>query len=291
MVKNIFLITTENPFFTINQALRSRCNILQLNSIDKEELKLGLKKVIDNNNLQVSSETIDLIINDSNGDLRTCLNKIEIIAKLYKDILVDKTIYEQIGFASNILADKQGDMHYDLLSAFQKSIRGSDVNAALHYMHRLLNNGDYLTLMRRMKIIAYEDIGLANPAIPSRVKTACDIFTEVGLPEGVLPLGTVIIEMALSHKSNSATKAISKAKAAIVNNDNLEIPKHIQDNHYSGAQKLKRGIGYKLPHDFTNNYVEQQYLPNKIKNDNYFEFQNNKYENLLKNIYKGFKQK
>src|SRR5690625_3370944 len=187
--------------------------------------------------------------------------------------------------------DKGGDAHYNVLSAFQKSIRGSDVDAALHYLGRLIEAGDLDSIARRMIVIAYEDIGLANPQAGPRAIAAVEAAERVGFPEARIPLSVSIIELALSPKSNSAYKALDKALTDIRSGQTGDIPSHLKDTHYSGAKKLGRGIRYKYPHDYESGWVKQQYLPNEIKNKLYYQPKNTgKFEQAIKQVYESIQQ-
>lgn len=290
----VFLTTTENPFFVINPAIRSRCTIMKLNNITLEEMQEGLVKILKNNHidLQFEKDAFEHLCNYANGDLRVAINAIEIIFNLYKDQKIDVEIINAIFNKSYIRGSGVGDEFHDLKSALQKSIRGSDVNAALHYWSRLMELGDYETLMRRMIITAYEDVGLANPAIATRVYQACEVFRKVGMPEGRLVLGMAIIEMALSEKSNSSYLAINEALDDVAKGNTPPIPNFLRDTSYKNAKELGYGLGYKYPHNFENDWVEQQYLPNEIKNREYFKFKpHSAYEKKLKEIYYKFTNK
>lgn len=290
----VFLTTTENPFFVINPAIRSRCTIMKLNNITLEEMQDGLVKILKNNHidLQFEKDAFEHLCNYANGDLRVAINAIEIIFNLYKDQKIDVEIINAIFNKSYIRGSGVGDEFHDLKSALQKSIRGSDVNAALHYWSRLMELGDYETLMRRMIITAYEDVGLANPAIATRVYQACEVFRKVGMPEGRLVLGMAIIEMALSEKSNSSYLAINEALDDVAKGNTPPIPNFLRDTSYKNAKELGYGLGYKYPHNFENDWVEQQYLPNEIKNREYFKFKpHSAYEKKLKEIYYKFTNK
>lgn len=185
-----------------------------------------------------------------------------------------------------------GDEHHDLKSALQKSIRGSDVDASLHYFARLLASGDHEALLRRMLIIAYEDIGLANPAIAIHVKTAIDSFRQIGLPEGRIPLGLAIVEMCLSEKSNSAYLATDQAYEDVLKGKVYPIPHHLRDTSYASAGKLGNGVGYKYPHNFPNDYVEQQYLPKAMRGIVYYHPKlHSVYEKRINELYCHFTKK
>jgi putative ATPase len=230
------------------------------------------------------------------GDVRSALNALE-LAVISTDpgengeihngeIHVTLDIAEECLQKKSFVHDKDGDAHYDVLSAFQKSIRGSDVNAALHYLGRLIEAGDLISINRRLLVIAYEDIGLASPQAGARTLAAIEATERLGLPEARIPLANAVIELCLSPKSNSAYKALDAAIADIRSGKSGEIPAHLKDAHYKGAEKLGRGIDYRYPHDFENGWVKQQYLPNSLKNKKYYDpKQTGKFELSLSQIY------
>ncbi|AGR41015.1 replication-associated recombination protein A [Spiroplasma taiwanense] len=290
----VFLTTTENPYFVINPAIRSRCNILKLKEITNQEMEKGINRVLQNHNinLDIEKDAYQMMCSFANGDLRIALNSVELLVNLYKDQKINKEIIFSIFDEASYKGTGEGDEYHDLKSALQKSIRGSDVDASLHYWARLMQIGDFETLMRRMVIMAYEDIGLANPTIPIRVFQACQVFRQIGMPEGRIILGLAIVEMALSEKSNSAYLAIEKVLEEVKNGITPPIPAHLRDTHYKSASKFGSGIGYKYPHDYKNDWVEQQYLPLEIKNNNYFLFKpHSSYEKKLMEIYIKFTNK
>jgi len=291
-----FFTTTENPYFTINPAIRSRSTILELKRISEDDIFNYLKGKIVKKEIDlfgISDEPLRLLAEMSAGDLRVAINKIELLMNLYADEKIDINLIKRIfDSKANIQGSKSGDIHHDLKSALQKSIRGSDVDAALYWFARMVEAGDFEALMRRMSIIAYEDIGLANPAIPGRVFLACETFRQVGFPEGIIPLGLAIVEMTLSEKSNSAYSATLSAIKAVETGKNFDVPDHLKDSSYKSAKKLKRGIGYKYPHDYPNSYVEQQYLPDEIKDIKFYQPKiTSIYEKKVYQIFESFKRK
>ncbi|AUB31442.1 replication-associated recombination protein A [Spiroplasma floricola] len=290
----VFLTTTENPYFVINPAIRSRCTILKLKEINSIEMNEGIKRILKNNNISLNIEenAFENLCELANGDLRVALNAVEILTTLYSEQIINREIISSIFDQAVTKGTGEGDEYHDLKSALQKSIRGSDVDAALHYWARLMQIGDYEVLMRRMTIMAYEDIGLANPTIPLRVFQACQIFRQIGMPEGRIILGLAIIEMALSEKSNSSYMALEKALEDVQQGLAPPIPMYLRDNHYKNAHKLGSGIGYKYPHNYENDWVNQQYLPDEIKDIKYFNFKpHSAYEKKLMEIYTRFTNK
>ncbi len=295
---NFILIacTTENPYFVVNPALRSRCLLLELKPISSEEMFVGLKKIIINNslfNFKLTDEILQLISSLATGDFRVAINILEILMKLYPNEVITVDIIKAIMPQANSWNAKAGNEYHDLKSALQKSIRGSDANAALYYLARLLASGDHEALLRRMLVIVYEDIGLANPALGIRVKTAVDTFRQIGMPEGLIPLGLVVIEMALSEKSNSANLAVQKAYSDVLQGKIYPIPDYLKNNWSKTLNKqVAKGELYKFPHDYDNDYVQQQYLPTKLKDIKYYQPKlHNIYEKKLNEIYSKFTKK
>ncbi|WP_050607079.1 replication-associated recombination protein A [Clostridium niameyense] len=286
--------TTENPYFYVYNALLSRCMVFEFKPISLKCMILGIKnaiKTIENKfnlDIDINENIIKYIAETSMGDLRRALNVLELIVlttpkNQLGHIVVSQDIVSQCINKGNIKYDKNGDNHYDILSAFQKSIRGSDVNAALHYLARLVKVGDLISICRRLLVIASEDIGLAYPNAITIVKSCVDSAMQLGFPEARIPLSEATILLSNSPKSNSAYKAIEKALFELDSKDVGEIPSCIRDGHYNGAEKLGRMLDYKYPHDYKNNYVSQQYMPNNIKNSIYYIPQNNKMERSMSN--------
>lgn len=289
--------TTENPYITINPAIRSRTQIFEVQPLAPTDIKLAIERALTDSERGLGQYQVDLapaameqLITATNGDLRSALNGLE-LAVLSTDPNPDGVIelslntIQQVLQKKTVSADKDGDAHYDVISAFQKSIRGSDVNAALHYLARLITAGDLPIIMRRLLVIAYEDIGLANPTAAAHAVSAVEAANKLGLPEARIPLANAVIELALSAKSNAANVAIDNALADIASGRAGNIPPHLRDAHYQGAAKLGRGIGYKYPHDYPNDWVKQQYLPDNLQNADYFQPKgNSKYEAQLKEI-------
>ena len=296
--------TTENPYISINPAIRSRTQIFELKPLSTNDIKKALINAIEDTerglgklNLNVSEEALNHFANSTNGDVRSALNALELAAKSTKksedgQIHISISIAEECIQKKALSYDKDGDNHYDVLSALQKSIRGSDVNASLHYAARLMEAGDLTSLMRRLLVIAYEDIGLGNPQGAARTVTAVQAAERLGLPEARIPLANAIIELALSPKSNTVIRSIDSALADIRNGHVISIPDHLKDAHYSGAHKLGRGIHYKYPHDYPGHYVHQQYLPDSLKNAEYFKGEaTSAYEEALIRQYQKYHQK
>lgn len=288
--------TTENPYHYIYKAILSRATVFEFKALLKEDVLGGIKRALKilkeedfkNVNIDFSQEALEYIGEVSNGDLRRALNALELCVystkpTLENKIVIDLQVAMECAQIKVLNYDKFGDSHYDILSAFQKSIRGSDPNASIHYLARLIEAGDLISICRRLLVIASEDIGLAYPNAISIVKNCVDSAMQLGLPEGRIPLAEATILLATSPKSNSCIEAIDKALMDIRNKDVGDIPSHIKDSHYSGAKSLNRGIGYKYPHNYENNYVKQQYLPGNIKNTVYYKPGKNKMEGKILN--------
>ena len=294
--------TTENPYIAINPAIRSRTQIFELIPLTPEEIHQALKRALTdetkglgNYDVEITDGAMHTLTHFSNGDVRSSLNALELAVKSTPENEDGKIIITE-EIAGNCLQrkvfahDKNGDQHYDVISAFQKSIRGSDVDAALHYMARLIEAGELITLIRRLLVIAYEDIGLANPAGASRAVLAVQAAEKLGLPEARIPLANAVIELALSPKSNTAISSIDAALSDVRQGKSGNVPSHLQDAHYQGAQKLGRGTNYQYPHNYPNHWVKQQYLPDTLKHTQYFHPDpTSKFEEALKEQYKKFR--
>ena len=272
-------MTTSNPYHSINPAIRSRCQIFELKPLTDENIYTGIKRAINSvylDGISIDENTINYIVKLSNGDLRYAYNLLEVSFYTSSDKKVTIDNVKQINNKPAYIDDKDGDSHYDLLSAFQKSIRGSDVNASLYYLGRLIHSGDFDSIYRRLSVITYEDIGLANPSMGPKVDAAINAAERVGMPELIIPLSSVVIELALSPKSNSAYLAINSVINDIENGNAYSVPKHINSTAF----------GYKYPHNYKDDYVPQQYLPDQLVNRKYYiPKTTSKYELLLKEMY------
>lgn len=276
--------TTENPYISINPAIRSRATLLEIKSVTAEaiadllEQSLTKDSVLKDYNVNVSRDTLLFIANNTDGDVRKALNSFELaILSTPADqdtVTITTQVMEEILQKKVLAGDKDGSEHYNLLSAFQKSIRGSDVNASLHYLARLILSGDLIGICRRLSIIAFEDIGLANPTAVTLTKNAIDVARDTGFPEARIPLAMAVVELALSPKSNNAYMALDRAIADI-NDPEIDttIPLHLRDAHYKGADKMGV-IGYSYPHDYNAHYTPQQYLPASLTNAFYLDTEN-----------------
>ena len=256
-------LTTYNPYHKINPAIRSRCQIFELKPLTLDEVIEGLNRAIkceDLKGIKIKKDVIEYIAKLSSGDLRSAYNLLEICYYSTSDKNITMDVVTKINNKPALFADKDETGHYDLLSAFQKSIRGSDVNAALHYLARLLVIEDLDSIYRRMTVIAYEDIGLANPSMGPKVDACINACERVGMPEAMIPLSVTITEMALSPKSNSAYSALHDAIKDIESGNNYPIPETI---------RIDSTI-YKYPHDYKGSYVVQQYMPDSLINKVYY---------------------
>ena len=274
-------MTTSNPYHKINPAIRSRCQIFELKELTKEDIITGIDKAsIYLKGINITDEAKTAIATLSSGDLRTAINLLEVSFYSSNDKNITLETVTNINAKAAFFSDANEDGHYDVLSGLQKSIRGSDVDASLHYLARLITEGDLDSIYRRLSVIAYEDIGLANPGIGPKIMAAIEASELVGLPEARIPLGTIVVEMALSPKSNSAHIALDMALSDIESGTTGNLPEHIKTNSPL----------YKYPHDYPNSWVQQQYLPDNIKNKKYYKPCNNKYEMNLNKIHKDMKE-
>ena len=272
-------LTTSNPYYKINPAIRSRCQIFELHDLCDKDIKKGLEFAASKlDQCQISKDGINYITSYAGGDLRSAINLLEVAYYSSKDKKITLDLLKSIYNKANLSLDSNSDNHYDLLSALQKSIRGSDVDAAIFWLAKLIAAGDLDSIYRRLSVIAYEDIGLANPGIGPKIMAAISAAELVGLPEARIPLGTIVAEMALSPKSNSAYLAIDAALADLEKGNTGQVPNHIKTNSKD----------YKYPHNFPNHYVKQEYLPSNMLSKKYYHKANNKYENNLNYIHDDF---
>ena len=268
-------LTTSNPYHSINPAIRSRCQIFEVKSLKPEDIVKILIKAKDNlEGIQIDDNCLNIISSSSNGDVRSALNLLEMAYYSSTDHNITEDVLKSINAKPIIYIDKNDDNYYNSISALQKSIRGSDVDAAVYYLGVLLEAQDLDIIFRRLSVIAYEDIGLANPSIGPKLDAAINAATRVGFPECIIPLSEIVIEMALSPKSNSAYLAIDKALTTIRTKNCGSVPKHIHTNSKD----------YLYPHNYKNSWVKQQYLPDNIKNEKFYYPKNNAYENNLNKI-------
>ena len=272
-------MTTSNPYHKINPAIRSRCQIFELKELEEDDVIEGLTKACESEYLKdidIDEESLKAIAKISGGDMRSAYNLLEVAYYSTSDFKVNIDVIKNVNNKPVFFHDKNEDGHYDVISAFQKSIRGSDVNASLYYLGRLIEAEDLDIIYRRMSVIAYEDIGLANPSMGPRVDACINTCERLGLPEARIPLAVMVIDLALSPKSNSAEMAINAVLNDIESGSTGNVPNHIKTS----------AIGYKYPHDYPHAYVKQQYLTDKIKNRKYYSPKDtSKYESTLADIY------
>ncbi len=275
--------TTENPYFYVYGAVLSRCTVFEFKSVPPQEVKRAVlhafKKASEQYEQAFTLEegAADYIASSCGGDVRKALNAVEALTLACAGGHITLQAAQAVSQRSAMRYDRDGDAHYDILSAFQKSLRGSDENAALHYLARLLEAGDLISACRRLLVCAAEDVGLAWPQIIPIVKACVDSAMQLGLPEARIPLANAVILVATSPKSNTAICAIDAATQDIGQGKGGEIPDSLRDGHYEGAKKLGHAAGYRYPHDF-GGWVAQQYLPDALKDRTYYTFGNNKTE-------------
>lgn len=280
--------TTENPYFYVYNAILSRSTVFEFRPVEPEEIGRAVARALSilesesGQAARMEQGVLEVISRTCGGDVRKALGALEFLwfsAEVQEsERAISREAARQVAQRSNMRYDRDGDEHYDILSAFQKSIRGSDENAALHYLVRLLAAGDLLSPCRRLLVTASEDIGLAYPQAISIVKACVDAAVQLGLPEAQMPLAQAVVLLCTAPKSNSASAAIAAAAGDLQSREIGEIPRHLKDGHYAGANKLGNAIGYQFAHDHPNHYVEQQYLPDALKNRVYYQFGDNRNE-------------
>ena len=274
-------ITTSNPYHKINPAIRSRCQIFELQELSIDDIIKGLNKGIKKlENIKIDNKTLEYIATLASGDLRYALNLLEMAYYSTNDGKVTTETIKMINSKPVFFHDKNEDGHYDVLSALQKSIRGSDVDASLHYLARLIVAEDLDSIYRRLSVIAYEDIGMANPGIGPRLMAAISASELVGLPEARIPLGQIVTEMALSPKSNSSHLALDEALNDIYKGNTGNVPNHIKTNSKD----------YLYPHNYPNSWVKQEYLPDNLRGRKYYQPKDNKIENNLNKLHEEMKE-
>lgn len=293
--------TTENPYHYIYKAILSRSVVLEFMPLKKDEVIDGLKRAVlkynseSDMNIVVEYPAYEGIASASNGDMRSAINLLELSineAKLDRkgNLIIDDKVIEKLNVSTSYNFDTKGDVHYNLLSAFQKSIRGSDPDASIYYLARLIKGGDLISVCRRLLVISSEDIGMAFPNAITIVKSCVDSAMQLGLPEARIPLAQATILLATSPKSNSSYLAINNALYDIENEVQDDIPNHLRDSHYQGSEKLGYGLDYKYPHNYENNYIKQEYLPENLRDKVYYITQDNKYENGIEAFFKKIKK-
>ena len=291
--------TTENPYFYVYNAILSRSTVFEFKTLDSEDISAVLRRAVrilaeeKSKEIVISDESIKKMSAAAAGDVRRSLNMLELcvlLAEGEKIEISDETV-EEILAGNSVRYDREGDQHYDLVSAYQKSMRGSDPDAAIYYLGRLLAAGDLPSACRRLLVCANEDVGLAYPQIIPIVKAAVDTALMVGLPEARLPLANAVIMVANAPKSVTSHDAINAAMADIERGLVGDIPRHLQNKHFDGEDAEQKGQNYKYPHSYPRHYVNQQYLPDIVKNKKYYTFGDNKTEQSYKEYWKQIKEK
>ena len=294
--------TTENPYFYIYNAVLSRSIVFEFKPLSADDIEEAVQRGIEilkndvysSYDVEIEDNVIKHIANTANGDVRKALNAVEaLFLAVHPDmdgvIRIPLELAEQAVQKKALRYDKDGDSHYDILSAFQKSVRGSDPDAAIHYLARLVAADDLQSICRRVLVMASEDIGLAYPQAAAIVNACVNSALQLGFPEARIHLAEAVILLATAPKSNSAINAIDKALEDIKNTDTGDIPQHLKDSHYGGAKTLGHGIEYKYPHSYPNHYIAQQYLPDNIKDKVYYKFGENKTEGAAREYWKRIK--
>lgn len=293
--------TTENPYFYVYNAILSRCTVFEFKTVDSGEIekavRRGFELIADDEQIKINADddAVKYISTACGGDVRKALNAVELctIATMPTDGVRNITLEtaKQLTQRSAMRYDKDGDQHYDAMSALQKSMRGSDANAAVYYLARLLEGGDLPSACRRLLVCACEDVGLAYPQIIPIVKSCVDIALQVGMPEARIPLADAVIMVCNAPKSNSAYNAINAATADINKGLIGDIPRQLQNMHYDGEDNQNKGQFYLYPHDYPNHYIKQQYLPNVVKDREYYKYGDNKNEQAFKAYWEKIKGK
>ena len=293
--------TTENPYFYVYNAILSRSAVFEFKPLEQNDIERALLRGVDilekelNLKIEFEENSLSAIAQTCGGDVRKSLNALEMCVKASDltesgNIKIGKDMVEQASSKKAFRYDRDGDSHYDVLSGFQKSIRGSDADAALHYLARLIKAGDLASITRRLMVIASEDIGMAYPMAVSVVKSCVDSAIQLGFPEARIPLAQAVILLSTAPKSNSVVCAVDEALSDVESGLFGEIPEHLKDAHYGGAKKLGRGLEYKYPHNYKNNYVKQEYLPKSLRGRKYYNPSDNKNENAIKKYWEEIKK-
>lgn len=293
--------TTENPYFYVYNAILSRSSVFEFKTVEPGDIVPAIfraKEILEQENgveIELSTEVALKIARAGAGDVRRCLNMLDLCFITHSQsgskVVIDDRAAEEILQNNAVRYDREGDEHYDIISAYQKSMRGSDPDAAIYYLGRLLAAGDLQSACRRLLVCANEDVGLAYPQIIPIVKAAVDTALQVGLPEARIPLANAVILTAISPKSSTGHDAIAEVMADIERGITGDVPRHLQNKHFDGEDAEIKGQHYLYPHNFPNHYIEQQYLPNALKNKTYYEFGDNATEQKFKEYWKKVKEK
>ena len=292
--------TTENPYFAIFNAILSRSTVFEFKPLSAEDVAEGIEKAVkryeeeNGTKVNISQAAMKTLSYGCGGDMRKCFNALELLIAAARDdgdgLVITDDMAKQVTQRSSNRFDNSGDVHYNLLSALQKSIRGSDENAALHYLSRLLDGDGLISAVRRLQIIACEDIGLAYPQAISIVKACCDIALQTGMPEARIPLADAVILLATAPKSNSGEMAIDAAMADVKSGSYSDVPPHLKDAATFENKQLDDSKRYKYPHSYPNHWIKQQYLPDEIKDRKYYQFGENKTEQAAKAYWEKIKK-
>ncbi|MGX9358413.1 replication-associated recombination protein A [Mycoplasma sp. 128] len=287
----VYATTTENPFFKVNPALRSRMNIFEFKK-PTDKLMLEYAKNI-NQKLELftveNEDVYRVLVKHANRDFRILLSDLELLAKLYRKETIDVNKVKLIFSVINFGIDQDGNEFYNHLSAFHKSLRGSDPDGALYWGYLLYKSKNFDDMFRRMICASYEDVGLANPSCGSQTLQAIEAFERLGEAEGYLPIAFAILNIALSPKSNSVIEAWSNTSVNVENRGAYDVPTHLKDSHYKSAKKLGHGVEYKYPHNYQNHWVKQQYLPDELTGQKFYTASENSYEQKIYNYWKKIK--
>ena len=283
--------TTENPYFYIYPALLSRCTVFEFKALKIDDVKQGLIRAADYLSIKINDDALEKLAMASNGDMRKALNNLDFLNNSLKNNkVIDDDLVSAFIDKAHIAYDRGEDKHFDTLSAFMKSLRGSDPDAAIFYLAKLLEGGDIIAASRRLLCSASEDVGLAYPQIIPIVKACVDSALQLGLPEARLPLANATILIATAPKSNAAYLAINDAMQDVEMGKGINTPRQLQNTHFDGEDAKVKGQHYLYPHDFPNHYVKQQYLPDDVKKRKYYKYQDNKYEQALKEYWDRIKK-
>ena len=283
--------TTENPYFYIYPALLSRCTVFEFKALKIDDVKQGLIRAADYLSIKINDDALEKLAMASNGDMRKALNNLDFLNNSLKNNkVIDDDLVSAFIDKAHIAYDRGEDKHFDTLSAFMKSLRGSDPDAAIFYLAKLLEGGDIIAASRRLLCSASEDVGLAYPQIIPIVKACVDSALQLGLPEARLPLANATILIATAPKSNAAYLAINDAMQDVEMGKGINTPRQLQNTHFDGEDAKVKGQHYLYPHDFPNHYVKQQYLPDDVKKRKYYKYQDNKYEQALKEYWDKIKK-
>lgn len=283
--------TTENPYFYVYPALLSRCTVFEFKALNSEDIKKGLQNAVKKLEIKIEEDALDKLALSANGDMRKALNNLQFLQMgLGEKKAIDLEMVDQLIIKANISYDRSEDHHYDNLSALMKSLRGSDPDAAVFYLAKMLEAGDLIAAARRLLCSANEDVGLAYPQIIPIVKAAVDTALQLGLPEAYLPLTNAAILIATSPKSNSGCLAYMAAVEDIRKGKGINVPRQLQNTHYDGKDAKVKGQNYKYPHDYAHHWVKQQYLPDDVKDRRYYKFGENKAEQAAKEYWEKIKK-